>query len=106
MYATQTLSAVQVLRFNGEKAELELLKVIHSFPGLSVYSLSQKASWTCGKTQQAVERLHKKGLVEFGETVESSRVQKKVFETPATKLISFRKKELELMEKFLKRKAE
>lgn len=101
MQMVKTAKAVQVLKFRGEVSELGLLKALHSANGSSVYALANALGWSYGRAEQAVQRLLSKGLVRTAQSVENGRAQKIVFETPAAEMIDLRKKELDVMEKYL-----
>lgn len=101
----QTTNAIQVLKYNGEHSELELLKTLHASDGSSLYTLSKALNWSYGKTERAVNRLLEKGLVKSEHKIENGRAQKIISETKATELIDINKREFELMERFLKDKA-
>lgn len=102
----QTAKAVLTLEYNGEKSELDLLKAIHPNPGRSIYELSKLIAWSYGKTQQAVQRLIEKGLIEAKQEIRNNRLCALISETPAEKLVDFSEKELELMQSYLRKVAE
>ncbi len=86
-------------------AESDLLKTIHSNPSRSIYELSKLLSWSYGKTQQAVQRLIEKGLIETKQEIRNNRLCALISEVPAAKLIDFREAELKLMQDYLRKVA-
>lgn len=85
--------------------ELGLLRAIHSNPARGIYELSKSLDWSYGKTQQAVQRLIEKGLVEAKQEIRSNRLCSLLNEVPAKRLVDFREAELKLMQDYLRKLA-
>ncbi len=93
----RTKRATEVRREHGAEADYDLYEVISDHPGSSGYQLAKLIGWTTGKTNSAIDRLEKKGLIKVERVVRDGRLQRSV--TPKPWQEFFTKEELAEMDR-------
>jgi DNA-binding MarR family transcriptional regulator len=78
----KTKRAIEARREQGAEADYDLYEKISDVPESSGYQLAKLMGWSTGRTNSAIARLEKKGLVKVERIIKGNRLQLSVTPRP------------------------
>ncbi len=80
--ASRTKKATEIRRERSAEADYDLYEKISDHPGSNGYQLAKLIGWTAGRTNSAIGRLEKKGLIKVEKIIRDGRLQLSVTPRP------------------------